>query len=393
MRKYICTFQLASLVLLQEALAFEGTFQDPNQCVPFVEYLPFSGKAAVQESDGQVVLGSYSRISPDGQFVLRSLSGSYLSVVTLMKLSMPGEKDQKAVAIETPLKSEAFPLKGSWKFLANPSGHYYKTEDIIAKGKNAKPQFKAGMTGFYTTAAELPSSDDSQIRFRSLSWPQGDIQGNDQGKGQLENKVTVVQKNSSDSFKVISETKRTYLCDNIVHSEGNIFTLPMISQDGSEFSAMPVFPANKKPTMRIYQFAQNNKDCRLVEDLNIQTSKLIFGYTNKYFKKAPVVYRGSPNHAGSTGLFVFDRDLRRTIEITDLPTPVVASDFPGMTKDGRIIFGAHWNACNSHGRCKIQAGYVRIDPFQSKSYQQAILRSGDTQKPACIRFQDISVKR
>ncbi len=362
------------------------------ECVPAYEYIPFVGTAASPESDGSVTLGSYSRVSPDGNYVLRSLSGSYLSAVTLMKLSSVGSDKPGSTAIQTPLQVEAFPMMGTWRFLANPSGAYFRFADIVKQGKSARPQFKAGMSGFYTTAAEMSAVDGKRITFRSLSWPQGDATNGTQGQGQLENKITVIEKSSAGTYSVISDSRSQYLCDNLKGSEGTLFTLPMISQDGREFSAMPVMPANRKSSMRIYEFGANHKDCKLTDDLNTLTAKVIFGFPGKYFSKTPVVFRvGSTGAPGATGVYIYDRTLKRSIEVVGAPSAVSASDFPGLTKDGRVVFSGYWQACNSEGKCKRTAGYVRIDPFQTPLFKK--LKQENPERaaswPACILKSDV----
>lgn len=363
-----------------------------SECVPAFEYIPFVGTAASQEPDGSVTLGSYSRVSPDGNYVLRSLSGSYLSAVTVMKLTSVGSEKTGATAIQTPLQVEAFPMMGTWRFLANPSGAYFRFADIAEKGRSAKPQFKAGMSGFYTTAAEMSVVEGKRITFRSLSWPQGDATNGTQGQGQLENKITVIEKSSSGSYSVISDSKSQYLCDNLKGSEGTLFTLPMISQDGREFSAMPVMPANRKSSMRIYELGANHRDCKLTDDLNTLTAKVIFGFSGKYFSKTPVVFRaGSTGALGGTGVYIYDRVLKRSIEIVGAPMTITASDFPGLTKDGRVVFSGYWKSCNSEGKCKRNAGYVRIDPFQTPLFQK--LKQDNPERtaswPVCILKSDV----
>ncbi|MBY0414918.1 MAG: hypothetical protein K2Q18_12175, partial [Bdellovibrionales bacterium] len=156
-----------------------------SECVPAHEYFPFSGSWVSRNDNGDVELGMYSRISPDGKYVLRSYSGKKLSNVTLMEL-VRGETNS-VKPYETPLKNEAFPVQGTWRYLVDTSGEYYKLTDIVAKQKDAKRQFKGGISGFYTVAAELDGGTPAIHKIRSLSWPAGNDEM--QGVGVLSNRI------------------------------------------------------------------------------------------------------------------------------------------------------------------------------------------------------------
>ncbi|MBK9322213.1 MAG: hypothetical protein IPM97_04525 [Bdellovibrionaceae bacterium] len=84
----------------------------------------------------------YSRISPDGRFVLRSFSGDHLSAVTLMEIFKQPNGLKGARAYETDLDNEAFPVQGSWRFLVDIDGSHYLLKDIMTHQKDAKKQFR-----------------------------------------------------------------------------------------------------------------------------------------------------------------------------------------------------------------------------------------------------------
>lgn len=74
---------------------------------------------------------------------------------------------------------------------------------------------------------------------------------------------------------------------------------------------------------------------------------------------------------------------------------VDASAFPGITKDGRVIYGATWERCEaaSSKACKIEGGYVVSDPYQSNAYIQFALQSKLTASKACVTHADVERER
>lgn len=361
-----------------------------SDCVKANEYVPFAGKAALKNKDGSSAsLGTYSRISPDGRYVLRSLSGDHLTSATLMEIRDTASGEKEAIAYNTNLKNEAFPVQGSWRFVNNIGGDHFRVADVIAYEKKASRQFKGGIEGFYATAAEMPGGTDASIKIRSLSWPND---GNQAAAGSLQNKVIEVSKNKDGSYKKLKESPSYTMCGNLRKTEGDMFTLPMISTDGKEFAAFPVNSTDKKPTMRIYEFAANNTDCKLVDDIGFATSKVIFGFPQEG-KKAPLVFLGSStvgkdsckpssvkgesscyrDRIPVSGIHLYDRDLKRSFYVGDRTRKVNSVDsFPGMTKDGRVVYGARWQDC-ANGKttsCEEKVGYVIADPYQSDDYRQ-----------------------
>lgn len=334
-----------------------------GQCIPANEYVPFEGAAALQGSDGHIPLGTYARISPDGRFVLRSVSGAHLTTVTLMEISQKADGTKTASAYNTPLNNEAFPVQGSWRFISDVDGSHYRVKDIVQKEAKAKRQFRGGISGWYTTAAEFSGSTDQAIRIRSLSWP-GAHNTDNQGVGQLQNETITVRKNADGTYSKVSEGKAYYMCNNLSSSDGNIYSLPMVSTDAMEFAAMPQAPHDGQPSMRFYRFADNNQDCLKEDNLQVATAKAIFGYPETG-QKSSLVYMGSGTSNGIAilGIHYLDRNLGRSFYIGDRTKYVNPDAFPGMTRDGRVIYGAHWQDC---ANCPEKAGYVIADPFQSQ---------------------------
>ncbi len=111
-----------------------------DECVPAHEYFPFEGKWASKNDRGDIELGMYSRVSPDGKYVLRSFSGKGLTQVTLMELvkSKNENEKNKVIPYETPLKNEAFPVQGSWRYIVDIGGEHYLLTDLLKGQKRAK---------------------------------------------------------------------------------------------------------------------------------------------------------------------------------------------------------------------------------------------------------------
>lgn len=383
-------FKKYPVAVLCGTLLFSSLTLAQSECVKANEYIPFVGKAALKNRDGSSAsLGTYSRISPDGRYVLRSLSGDHLTSASLMEIRDTDSGGKEAIAYNTNLKNEAFPVQGTWRFVNNIGGDHFRVADVIAHEKKASRQFKGGIEGFYATAAEMPGSTDASIKIRSLSWPND---GNQATAGSLKNKVIEVSKNKDGSYKKNKESQSYTMCGNLRKTEGDMFTLPMISTDGKEFAAFPVNSADKNPTMRIYEFAANNTDCKLVDDIGFATSKVIFGFPQEG-KKAPLVFLGSSTVQGAetckasakgqtqcfrdrvpvSGIHLYDRDLKRSFYVGDRTRKVDSVDsFPGMTKDGRVVYGARWQDCSSakKGACEEKVGYVIADPYQADDYRQ-----------------------
>jgi hypothetical protein len=344
------------------------------KCIPANEYVPFVGQASKPNRDGSLALGMYSRISPDGRFVMRSFSGDNLSAVTLMEITKQADGTKGAMAYQTDFNNEAFPVQGTWRFLVDLDGSHYRVGDLVRNQKNAKRQFKGGISGFYTAAAEMTGATDQKIVIRSLSWPNSSTPGGSdiRGVGQLKNELVTVRKNADGSYDKADSDGPFSMCNNLRATDGWSFSLPMISTDGTEFSALPQNPKDGKVTIRTYRFGANNKDCEPAENLNVPASKAIFGFPQTG-KKAPLVFLSSSviGNAPVYGIHLYDRDLKRTFFLGDRTKWLSPDSFPGMTKDGRVIYGAKWKDCTT---CPEKIGYVITDLYQSddvKKFRQS----------------------
>jgi hypothetical protein len=328
-------------------------------CVEPNEYYPFDSKWAPKNDNGEYVLGMYSRISPDGKYVLRSFSGKGLSEVTLMELIKVDNGNNIVTPYNTPLKNEAFPVMGTWRYLVDIDGDHYRLSDIKKNQKNAKKQFTGGIRGFYTVAAELPGGNLNVHQIRSLSWPNSNP--DNVGVGQLSNQVIKIKKDG-DSFNKTDSSSVYYMCSNLKSSDGQIMSLPMLSPNGMEFASMPQNPKDNRPSMRIYSIGSDNKSCEKVDDLRLIVAKIIFSFPedNKF---ALFYSSGSVTNKGN-GVSFFDRTSKNIFSLSDPMKRVFADSYPGFTKDGRIVYGAKWEECSDSG-CIDKAGYVVSDPYQA----------------------------
>lgn len=385
--------------------------QSKDDCIPahqFIELLPEKvGGYTNDYGERTAPLGMYMRVSPDGRYILRSFSGAKLGDVTLIELPDPHLRltpEQQATRVEfhpTPLENEAFPVQGSWRYLVNPNGEHYRFEDIVRLHKKAQPVFKGGMTGFYAAAAELPVSnnakDTNTIRIRSMSWPNADGDDDTQGVGNLYAQTITVD---TQTHRVVDSGDSVRLCDERVAKDGSLFALPMISTDGLEFSALPQkLSAQGTPTMHIYRFGASGGGCALADAFKAQSGKTIFGYANGT-QAAPLAYEFDSQ------IWWYERDSRTPyllapqwedigVKLTKkqrAKTSLLANGFPGITRDGRVIYGAKIRYCATRP-CRERVGIVITDPYQSASWRNAHLEPLSTnakqEVKQCIRYRDI----
>lgn len=359
-----------------------------SECVPPHEYFPFSGNWVSRNDNGTVELGMYARVSPDGKYILRSFSGKGLSQVTLMELKRNENKtlNNSVIPYETPLSNEAFPVQGTWRYLVDTNGDHYKLTDILKKQKKAKKQFKGGISGFYTVAAELSGGSASSHQIRSLSWPSGNSEN--QGVGVLSNRIIKAGLDKNGVASKMDNGSVEYMCKNLRSSDGDVMSLPMISLDGSEFASMPQNPKDSDVSMRIYKFGNDHKSCERVLDLNVIVSKIIF---SKPELNAVLFYASGAMGNRGNGVYFYDRDLKKTFTLDDPLKRVHADSFPGFTNDGRIVYGAFWQDCQNE-KCIERAGYVISDPYQSSDIRDYMNQQVDQGKKfkACITTDDVN---
>lgn len=373
-----------------------------SRCIAPITYLPLDTRDVGQDDNGTAALGTYERISPDGRFILRSYSGARLGQVSLMEL--PATRAEGAAPAErvkvyrTPFSNEAFPVQGTWRYLVDVNGEHYRLADVLRQQGAARPLFKAGMTGFYAAAAELdvpaavPDAEDgaaSTVFIRSLSWPQS-TSPEGQGVGPLQIDTIEVHDDGR-TARVRRSTGPRFICAGRAATDGNVYALPMLSVDGTEFSAIPQMPRTGQPGMRVYGLAPepmaSQHPCDMRADLGQSPGKAVFG-----FAQPPAAAWLTYSDLGH--VYVYDRMLGQGFRLAHARHRVLASAFPGLTRDGRVIYGATWRNCTGNSAaCPEQAGYVVADPYQSPEWRAYWQAQGKPAPKACITEADVQAER
>lgn len=380
----------------------------PAGCIAPLSYLALDPALAGSDVSGRAVLGNYERISPDGRFVLRSWSGARLGEVSLIEL--PGAGGEPVRIHRTPLSNEAFPVQGSWRYLVDVNGDHYRFADVLREQGRARPLFRGGMTGFYAAAAELSATAAQaggvEVTLRSLSWPQapgvpaGGAQGqvDTAGTGPLQIRTLRVRDDGR-TVTVLQDSGPRHICTGRAATDGNVYALPMLSVDGREFSAVPQAPNDGPPSMRVYGLADepfaDRQPCDLRLDLGFAPAKAVFGFPEA--GSGPKAGHGAAlTYTDNASVYFFERGIDggsgRAFAIDDQRTEVLASAFPGLTRDGRVIFGATWKDC-ARGRCTARAGYVVADPYQSSAYLDYWSARGKAPPHACITQSEVEHER
>lgn len=407
----------------------------PQQCIPQNQFIALDPALAGVNDDNQVALGAYERISPDGRYVLRSFSGKKLSAVSLVELpgppglmSISGQVSRQKI-YSTPFSNEAFPVQGSWRYLVDTNGDHYTFNSILVKkyndysesDKSVKPLFSGGMTGFYATASEVGGSyplrdsqhDAQPVVIRSLSWPNANASGaateNRQGEGMLTARtITVDAAIDAQKQRVIADTNRVNLCLNRLAQDGAMYALPMISVDGLEFAALPQNPVDGVPSMRIFGFGADGKQCEPSGQFTLQSGKVIFGFSSKTKKHADLAYeyrgqvwwvrRDNSNQTLPPLNLAPWEDPAVALKATKTNPAykdVTASAFPGFSRDGRVIYAATWKRCDGalEPDCTQEGGYVVSDPYQSNAYRNTLTLNNQGMPKSCITVQDVANER
>ena len=393
-----------------------------QQCIAPNQFIALDPKLAGLDDNQEVAMGAYERISPDGRFVLRSYSGKRLTAVSVVELPSPPQGPMSANTefktqrlFVTPLSNEAFPVQGSWRYLVDTNGNHYEFGSILRNQTAAKPLFKGGMTGFYAAAAEVdsryPSRSNQAIHIRSLSWPNASGETDSQGEGMLTVRTLTVDPAQQ---RILADSGRVNLCLNRNAIDGPMYALPMLSVDGREFAALPQMPVAGEPTMRIYGLGADGQQCEPHAQFKSQSGKVIFGFAGREkgsqqgaqadgaggVDGADVAYeyRGQVwwyQRAGSAPFNLAPWEVAPASGQTVTHQNVMASAFPGITRDGRVIYAATWKRCRGMV-CGPEGGYIVADPWQSNAYKTHAMntptKAGAAAK-SCITVQDVARER
>ncbi len=381
---------------------------DSEACIAAHQFAELPSSIAGTQTDAYgratVALGAYERVSPDGRYILRSYSGQRLGEVSLIELSADG---QIVRAIPTPLKNEAFPVQGSWRYLVDTNGDYYTFESILRSSdagyraflsqNSPRPVFRGGMDGFYAAASELPSAKSGHIRIRSLSWPNASGDSQTQGEGALVSRTIEVD---TQRHRITADTGPVFHCRERIAQDGPLYALPMISVDGLEFAALPQMPLEGKQTMRVFGFGELGKSCDIKEAFDFSSGKAIFGFsqTGSDETKTQAAHLAWEYQGQAVW---YSRQLQRPFNLapfelqgraTGQDFELTASAFPGITRDGRVIYGATLKDCKN-GVCRDRAGYMISDPYQSNAYRNFMLtykgKGHESVRQQCITQGDV----
>ena len=232
------------------------------------------------------------------------------------------------------------------------------------------------------------------MQIRSLSWPLGD--GLDtQGQGSLTARTISVNTRTQ---RIVHDSGRVNLCGERSKIDGPMYALPMISVDGQEFSAMPQNPVQGLPTMRIFAFGADGKGCALRDTFTAASGKTIFGYRRA--DAPPAQLGGDLAFEAGGQIWWYSRQFGDSFALAPplsllgetagewLPTA-----FPGLTRDGRVIYGATWQNC-AQKPCQRRVGYIVADPYQLPALRALLQRVRMAHlPPACITQADVLRER
>jgi hypothetical protein len=403
----VTTVFIAACAMFHWATAQNSIGNVPaEQCIPANTFNELPAKLVGTQTDAYgkttVALGSYERISPDGRFVLRSFSGGRLGEVSLIELNASG---QAVATYDTPLSNEAFPVQGSWRYIVDVNGDHYTFGSLLRNNDKDKrrisPDFKGGMIGFYAAAAELPAdaahSKPGHVRIRSMSWPNATGEGQRQGEGALVARTLEIDTSRQ---RIVSDSGFVNLCTQRVREDGPLYALPMISVDGLEFAALPQTPVKGEATMRIFGFGADGTSCASRAAFGFSSGKTIFGFPHAAGgADLAYEYRGQVwwvNRGTGTGPEPGEGQRFNLAPYYDNPrTELLASAFPGITRDGRVIYGATLKDCPADPAkpCLDKAGYVTSDPYQSNAYQQFLRQHKGPARRQCITHGDVARER
>jgi hypothetical protein len=144
--------------------------------------------------------------------------------------------------------------------------------------------------------------------------------------------------------------------------------------------------------MRVYGLADQpmapSHPCDLRADLGIMPAKAVFGFPPADGGPARLVYSDLGN------VYIYDRTLKITFRLDHAKYRVLASAFPGLTQDGRVIYAATWHDCDGDAAaCPERAGYVLSDPYQALSYRQYWQAQGKAPPKTCITQNEVVRQR
>jgi hypothetical protein len=169
--------------------------------------------------------------------------------------------------------------------------------------------------------------------------------------------------------------------------------------DGQEFAALPQTPVHGKQSMHIYSFGTAGKGCVPRTVFDFASGKTIFGFSGKSNPQtlADLAYE----YRGQIWWFHRGEGMGQGQRLNIAPFEAnqrvqwLANAFPGITRDGRIIYAATRRECfaDSKSPCTERVGYVIADPYQSHAYRNFIQDNPSVRSQSCITHGHIQRER
>lgn len=321
------------LIALTVAAAFStGALAE---CVPARVEIPFPKSA-------QGNTGMYHRVHPSGDYVLAS--GAYGEGHTSVSIWDLKNLDKgHAKVIKTPMVDETYPVEGSWKLFASPNHDggtmkYFKFSDIKAKQEQATEIFSdSEHNQYYHSSAELPGSTGRKMKFRTMLWQNS------------------VYRDYEVSFDANGKmTKETHTETKVACGNKQQLSSPILSKDGSEVATQ-----DGNGHTVIYKIKADGS-CDLVDEFGFDTGKVNFSYGNgsQVVFQASVRQDVNGNQEYVNGIWIYERckapapaGCKRGPRRLSTPADSDNASYPGMTKDGRVIYIA-------------EGKFVIVDPKQ-----------------------------
>jgi mono/diheme cytochrome c family protein len=152
----------------------------------------------------------------------------------------------------------------------------------------------------------------------------------------------------------------------------------MISKDGSEIGVLD----RRSGTTRIFRVDPTTGACTQTGDLGIKTGKVNFSFDGRKLTfHAPPLSIGQASNDNSASYtnqaYVYDRDTQRLTPLTHPGLRDESAQYPGFTRDGRVIF----QRTIRRGSSSYERSYVVMNPARSRSIPAPL----STSTPACFR--------
>jgi hypothetical protein len=325
--------------------------------------------------------GKYSRISPDGRFILQTTDSAEGPRTFLLQLPQIPSDSTEVKILPLPLNDEAYPVEPTWNWIASPNHEqrttmqYFRMEKLLRDGMKATPDFADSTHNqFYHSAAEYAPGkirvllyENRRVRdykveesfslsrlgtktYKFSPLKSGTLCHNLIPEDKA-NRIKVVREKYFDLMwtiqKFTNELQKQWfqmtlekLYEDLVELTGiGDFHEPILSKTGQEVAAFTV--SEGRGSLKLFSI-KDDFSCELKEDLGYMTSKANFSYSGDR-----IVFTGGVafgNFAGSgvelrPGVHIYNRQTKETFKVSD-PLDSQLISYPGFTQDGRVIYGS-----------------------------------------------------